>query len=126
MSETYKNMQIQRCKNMECTEPKLLKSDWREEVKFHEHLDSYKDEFFDMVSEFEDMSDRHLCWIDSVTHRIYRISPFTQLIHSAHYYTGPRVREFEWNEIEEMRKMKYIRPIQMEWAALIIFATEEG
>lgn len=68
--EIDNNTQMQRYKNVDTTDAERRISDWTEEVKFNENYDDNNHKFFDIVSEFKDMSDVHFSQASNVKQRV--------------------------------------------------------
>lgn len=68
------------------------------------------------------MSDGPLGRISVAKHRIKLLDENTQTIHLALYWAGPKTREFEKVNIENMLRDNIIEHTQTKWAAPIVFA----
>lgn len=68
--EIDENPQMKRQQNVKCTDAERIKRNWTEERKFNKNYDDYKDQFFNMLSEFKDMQDGLFGRICAVKHQI--------------------------------------------------------
>lgn len=58
-------------------------------------------------------------------HRVDLPSLDIRRIHSVPYRAVTKAREFERSEIDDMLKMNFIEPPQMEWALPVVFAAKK-
>lgn len=102
-----------------------LAKNWREKVGLSNSFVQYRKRFFDMLSEFESMSDEHFGRISTTKHRIDITNPNTSPINSAPIWSGPDTRKLEKGEINKMLADNIIEPAQTEWASPIVFVPKE-
>lgn len=118
--EILKSSQMQRPRNMKHTDAKWLESGWTEGVRFNENYDEYKDELFDMLSEFRDIRDGPLAWMN--TAKLESRSPcWTLDLYNRHCAEPYCKTASENKKISKMRRMHVIEQAQLEWAARILF-----
>lgn len=81
--ETSKHLQMEQHKSVKNTNAERPACHWKEEVKFDENYDEYKDEFNDLLSEFNKMWDGHIGRIVAVNHGVDLINLDVRPIHPA-------------------------------------------
>lgn len=124
--EVNRMLQMERQKNVKCTEAKRPEPDWAGEAKFDEIYDYYKDEFLENLSEFKDRWDEYECRVNAVGHQMDLTTPDVGLTNSALYCARPSGNGLERDKIENSLKMHVIEPSQTEWAAPILFVRKKN
>lgn len=80
----------------------------QESITLPNEYKDYRGPMLAMVGNFAEMLDRHLIRIKAEKHRVELTSPEVRLIHSSPYCAGPKVRVFENEDLNEMKKMRVI------------------
>ena len=99
-------------------------TDWRTKVEVGEDIAEHRERILALLDEFKAMWDGHLGLIQAVTHNI-TLEPSSRPFHSAPYRAGPKMREHEKAEIDNMLKAGVIEPSSSEWASPIVFVPKK-
>lgn len=87
---------------------------WQGEVKLSDNYSRHHEEFADILSEFQTVRISHLFPINVEKQRIKHLHYNVQPVHFSPYRAGPRTRDFEEIEFEEMIEQKVIESARTE------------
>ena len=107
------------------TDGKNEKTDWRTLINFNDEYAEYRDEFISMLEKYESMWDGHIGQITVAKHRIDLVDEGMRPIHAHPYRAGPKRRELEKAELDNMLKEGIAEPATTEWASPIVFAPKK-
>jgi len=97
----------------------------KEEITTAEDLDlshipdEYRDDFREMLGEFQEMYDGRLGEIN-VTEHTLELLPGTRPVHTNPYREGPKTREIVKGEVERQLRAGVIEPTQSAWASPVV------
>lgn len=94
-------------------------------MKLSEAFDQYEDSFLEMSTEFETICDGHLRLLSIAKQRIELLPNETKPIRCTAYFPGPKARNFQKFETDEMLSMNVIEPAQTKWAPSIIVSSKQ-
>lgn len=96
---------------------------WRDEMIIPEKYEAHRDEFIQVLSEFEDMWYEHLGCIKAARYCSKLTSNKLRSGHSAPYHAGPIARKFTTKNLQKIPQQEVTDPANTEMFSPIVFAS---
>ena len=97
---------------------------WQDDVKIGEVHEDGREEIVRMLAPYAEMWDGHLGNIKAVKHRI-DVTPGSAPVFGVPYRAGPKMRQYEKDEVDRMKAAGVIEPASTEWASPIVFVPKK-
>lgn len=98
------------------------RDDWRSTINILDDYAAYCEALIHVMEPLKSICDGLLDYVTSATHRVELDLPGRRPLNFVPCRAGPRARDFEKNEIENMLSMNVIEPDKTKWDLPVVFA----